>query len=50
MTEDRTWQWIVFAIFFVLFPIFFHPWWLAIISIALFGLLAYLLFPKQNSR
>jgi hypothetical protein len=33
---------------FRLFPIVFHPWWLAILSMALFGLLAFLLHPKKT--
>jgi chromate transport protein ChrA len=49
MREGPTWRWVVFAIFFVLFPIVFHPWWLVIISMALFGLLAFLLHPKKTS-
>lgn len=47
MTEIPTWQWVVFAVFVVLFPIVLHPWWLAIPSIALFGLFAHLLRPKK---
>jgi hypothetical protein len=50
MTKVPTWRWLVFAIFFVLFPIIFHPWWLAVISVAVFGLLAHLLFPKKDSN
>jgi len=47
MTEVPTWRWVVFAIFFVLFPIVFHQWWIAIISMALFGVLAFWLHPKD---
>jgi hypothetical protein len=50
MTEVPTWRSVVFIIFFVLFPIIFHPWWLAVLSIVAFGLLAQLLFPKKDSK
>jgi hypothetical protein len=45
MTEVPTWRWVVFIVFFILFPIVFHPWWLTILSMALFGTLAFLLKP-----
>jgi hypothetical protein len=48
MKEIPTWRWVVFIIFVVLFPIVFHPWWLAILSMALFGLLAFLLHPEKT--
>jgi len=50
MTEVPTWRWVIFIIFVVLFPIVFHPWWLAILSVALFGLLAHALFPNKNPK
>jgi hypothetical protein len=50
LTEGPTWRWIVFIIFVVLCPIVFHPWWLSILSVALFGLLALALFPKKDSE
>jgi hypothetical protein len=50
MREVPTWRWAVFVIFVVLFPIVFHPWWLAILSVALFALLVQALFPNKGSR
>jgi hypothetical protein len=29
-----TWRWILFGAFFILFPIVFRPWWLAIAAFA----------------
>jgi hypothetical protein len=47
IADDKrpAWRWVVFIIFFVLFPIVFKPWWLAIICIAVFSLLMVLLYP-----
>jgi hypothetical protein len=50
MAEVPIWRWLVFAIFFVLFPIIFRPWWLEVLSVAVFGLLAHLLIPKKDSN
>ena len=47
MTEVPTWRWVLFIIFFILFPVVFHPWWLAILSIAVFGMIAFLLKPRK---
>jgi hypothetical protein len=49
--KPSAWRWLVFIILFVLFPIVFRPWWLAVISIAAFILLMKLVFPgKFNSK
>jgi hypothetical protein len=51
MTEASTWRWvvfIVFIVFFVLFPILFHPWWAAVLSVVVFGLLLWILFPGKS--
>ena len=50
ITEVPTWRWALFIIFVVVFPIVFRPWWLAILSVALFGLLAHVLFPGKGSK
>jgi hypothetical protein len=50
LSEAPTWQWVVFIIFFILFPIVLHPWWLAILSIALFCLIAFLLKPESLNK
>jgi len=42
------WRWWVFIVFVVLFPIVFKPWWLALVSIAMFVLLASVLHPKSD--
>jgi len=44
---NAAWRWWVFIIFVVLFPIVLRPWWIAVISIAAFGLFAFLLPPKK---
>jgi len=40
------WRWFAFILFFFLFPIIFRPWWMAVISMAVFILLMRLLFPE----
>jgi apolipoprotein N-acyltransferase len=51
LAEAPTWRWVVFVAFFILFPIVFHPWWVALLSVVVFGLLAWLLFPgKRDSN
>jgi apolipoprotein N-acyltransferase len=49
MTEGPKWRWAVFIIFFILFPIVFHPWWVAVLSVVVFSLLAWLLLPRKPS-
>lgn len=46
--KSSTWQWILYIVFFVLFPVVLRPWWLGIISIAVFGVVAYMLHPKNQ--
>jgi hypothetical protein len=43
-----TWRWILFGVFVVLFPIVFKPWWLAIVSFAVFCLLMVGLYPGKS--
>jgi hypothetical protein len=40
------WRWLAFILVFLLFPIIFRPWWMAVISMAVFVLLMKLLFPE----
>ncbi len=44
LTEARTWL-LVLAVLF--FPIIFHPWWMAVFSIAAFCLIVWLLSPTS---
>ena len=47
----EAWRWWVYIILFFLFPIVFHPWWLAIICLAIYSLLLILLLQKKpNSK
>jgi len=39
------WRWLVFILVFILFPIIFRPWWMAVISMLVFALLMKLVFP-----
>lgn len=39
--------WLPIIALFVLFPILFHPWWLFVLSAAVFSFLAWLLLPKN---
>jgi hypothetical protein len=41
---------VLFAVFFILFPIVFHPWWAAILTAAVFGVLGWLLFPGKPPK
>jgi hypothetical protein len=48
LTDGRTW---LFILAFLFFPIIFHPWWMAVISIAVFSLVVWTLsptVPKSN--
>jgi hypothetical protein len=47
MTEIPRWRWVVFIVFVILFPIVLHPWWVAVLSMIVFGVLAWLLFPGK---
>ena len=38
-------HWFAFILVFLLVPIIFRPWWMAVVSIAIFGLLMKLPFP-----
>jgi hypothetical protein len=46
--EVAAWRWFLAGILFVLFPLVFHPWWLAITSIAVYTLLVALLIGKPR--
>jgi hypothetical protein len=46
--EMSKWRWVLFGAFFVLFPIVFRPWWLALVSFAVFCLLMMLLYPGKS--
>jgi hypothetical protein len=48
--QPPAWRWLVFIIFFVLFPVFFRPWWLAILSMAAFAVIGYFLRPDRNPK
>jgi hypothetical protein len=43
-----TWRWILFGTFFILFPIVFKPWWLAVASFAVFWLFMIVLYPNKS--
>jgi hypothetical protein len=42
------WRWWVLIIFVVFFPVVLKPWWLAVVSVAIFVLLATFLRPKSE--
>ena len=44
----EAWRWWVYIVLFYLFPIVFHPWWLAIICLAVYCLLMILLLQKKK--
>lgn len=44
-SKPSGWRWFAFILVFLLFPIIFRPWWIAVISIVVFVLLMKLLFP-----
>jgi hypothetical protein len=45
------WRWWVYLAVFALFPVVFHPWWLAIICMAVFcGLVVLVLYVKPDSK
>jgi hypothetical protein len=50
VTQIPAWRWWMLAIFVIFFPIVFHPWWLAVISIAIFAAIVALGIPKKNSK
>ncbi len=45
-TNPSGWRWLAFILFFFLFRIIFRPWWMAVISVAVFILVVKLLFPE----
>ena len=42
------WRLCTLIVLSLLFPIIFHPWWLAVICVAVYGLLVWLISPKQQ--
>lgn len=42
------WRWLAFGVFVVVFPIVFRPWWMAIVTGALFLLLTALFYPGER--
>jgi hypothetical protein len=42
------WHWWMFVLFVIFFPIIFHPWWMAVICIAVFAAVLAFALPRKD--